>query len=31
VVLRDVAGASPTEIVRVVKADMDNPRHNNLA
>jgi hypothetical protein len=31
VVLRDVAGASPTEIVRVVKADMDNPRHHNLA
>jgi hypothetical protein len=30
-VLRDVAGASPTEIVRVVKADTDTPRRDNLA
>lgn len=32
VVLRDVAGASPTEVVRVVKADTDTPpRRDNLA
>lgn len=31
VVLRDVAGASPTEIVRVVKVDTDTPRRDNLA
>jgi hypothetical protein len=30
-VLRDVAGASPTEIVRVVKADTDTARRDNLA
>lgn len=30
-VLRDVAGAVPTEIVRVVKADTDNPRRNTYA
>ena len=30
-VLRDVAGASPTEIVRVIKVDTDSPRRNNLA
>ena len=29
--LRDVAGATLTEIVRVVKADLDTPRRNNLA
>ena len=29
--LRDVAGATLTEIVRIVKADMDTPRRNNLA
>lgn len=31
VVLRDVLGASPTEIVRVIKVDTDTPRRDNLA
>jgi anaerobic selenocysteine-containing dehydrogenase len=31
VVLRDVAGASPTDIVRVIKADLDARRRDNLA
>jgi anaerobic selenocysteine-containing dehydrogenase len=30
-VLRDVAGASPTEIIRVIKVDTDTPRRDNLA
>jgi hypothetical protein len=30
-VLRDVAGASLTEVVRVIKVDTDSPRRNNLA
>ena len=30
-VLRDVAGASPTEVVRVIKVDTDSPRRDNLA
>ncbi|HSJ63977.1 MAG TPA: hypothetical protein VK922_08715 [Gemmatimonadaceae bacterium] len=30
-VLRDVAGASLTEIVRVIKVETDAPRRNNLA
>jgi hypothetical protein len=30
-VLRDVAGAAPTEIIRVIKVDTDTPRRNNLA
>jgi anaerobic selenocysteine-containing dehydrogenase len=31
VVLRDVAGASPSEIVRVVKPDLDNRGRRNTA
>ena len=30
VVLRDVAGASPSEIVRVVKVDLDRPQRGGL-
>lgn len=31
VVLRDIAGASPSEIIRIVKIDTDTPRRGMLA
>jgi anaerobic selenocysteine-containing dehydrogenase len=31
VVLRDIVGASPSEVVRIVKLDTDTPRRGDLA
>jgi hypothetical protein len=31
VVLRDIAGVAPSEIVRIVKPDLDAPQRRNLA
>lgn len=31
IVVRDIAGVAPSEIVRIVKIDTDTPRHGMLA